>query len=104
MAASPPENPADREPVYLPGTYTSTGSGWDDGLTVSVTVGEYSIAEINIVQHRETPEVGTRAFDPIAKDMLKNNSADVGTVSGAAITSKSVIAAVKDALARAQTP
>lgn len=36
--------------------------------------------------------------------MLKNNSADVGTVSGAAITSKSVIAAVKDALAKAQKP
>lgn len=106
MGVSAPENnlsDADKEPVYLPGTYTGTGSGWGD-ITVSVTVDEYSITDIRVIQHTETAGVGTRAFNPLAEAMLKRNSADVDAVSGSTITSNGVIAAVKDALAKAQKP
>lgn len=106
MGVSAPENnlsDTDKEPVYLPGTYTGTGSGWGD-ITVSITVDEYSITDIRVIQHTETAGVGTRAFNPLAEAMLKRNSADVDAVSGSTITSNGVIAAVKDALAKAQKP
>lgn len=91
------------ETAYTPGTYIGTGSGWND-ITVSVTVDDYNITDIRIIQHAETPGVGTRAFDPLIESILQCNSADVDTVSGATITSKGVSAAVENALAQARKP
>lgn len=89
------------EAAYIPGTYIGTGSGWDE-ITVSVTVDEYRITDIKIIQHTETPGTGTRAFEPLTEAILKRNSADVDAVSGSTITSKGIIAAVEDALSKAQ--
>lgn len=90
--------------AYIPGTYTGTGSGWDS-ITVSVTVDEYSITGINVIEDNETVGVGSpRPLNQMIESILKKNSTDVDTVSGATITSNGVIAAVKDALAKAQKP
>lgn len=101
---APASGPTAGEPIYLPGTYTGTGSGWDS-ITVSVTVDAYSITEIKVIEDNETVGVGSpRPLNQIIESILKKNSTDVDTVSGATITSNGVIAAVKDALTKAQKP
>lgn len=92
------------EAAYIPGAYTGTGSGWDN-ITVSVTVDEYSITGIKVIEDNETVGVGSpRPLNQMIESILKKNSTDVDTVSGATITSNGVIAAVKDALTKAQKP
>ena len=59
------------------------------------------MAAIEVVEHHETPNIGTIAIDTLPKAMIDKQSADVDIVAGASVTSTAMIQAVKDAMAQA---
>lgn len=95
----------DTETIYIPGTYTGIGTGFNsrENITVSVTVDNNRIASITVDGHSETAGVGTKAFDPLTDAIIAANGTDVDAVSGATITSRGFIEAVNNALGQALT-
>ncbi len=81
--------------------YLGVGSGGMGGdITVKITMDGAKISHIEVVKQSETEGIGSRAFEEMLPKMLETQSADVDGVSGATMTSKAFIAAVKDALSK----
>lgn len=72
--------------------------GYGGTLRVNVTLDGGKITAVQVLEHKETQNVGTRAIDTLPDAIVKAGSPDVDTVTGATVTSKAIIAAVKDAL------
>ena len=97
----------------VPGTYEGSAQGMNDVLTVSVTVTEDKIEDVQVTAHQETPGIGAplgygtdgaEGDTPIAvipSRIVENQSITVDSVTGATITSYAVMGAVKDALTKA---
>ncbi len=56
------------------------------------------ITDIEVVYHNETKGVSTNAMDIIISSIIEKQTLDVDTVTGATVTSKALINAVKDAI------
>ena len=82
------------------GEYEGSAKGYGGELTVRVTIKDGKIADIKVVSHNETPEY-FKAASAILDTMIKNNTFDVDTVSGATITSNALKSAVSKALIKA---
>ena len=99
--------------AMVPGTYEGSAQGMNDVLTVSVTVTEDKIEDVQVTAHQETPGIGAplgygtdgaEGDTPIAvipSRIVENQSITVDSVTGATITSYAVMGAVKDALTKA---
>lgn len=87
--------------AYVPGSYTTTAEGNNGAIKLTVMVSDTAITDIKVVEQGETTGLGDVAIDQIISEIIKNNSTAVDTVSGATVSSKAVIAAVDEALARA---
>lgn len=87
---------------YIPGVYKGTAKGWMGDIVVSVTVDESRILAISVGDHSETAGIGTKAVDSLPDAIIKANTLDVDVVSGATVTSKSILNAVNDALQKAE--
>lgn len=83
---------------FTPGTYTGTSSGHEAGITVTVTVDETSITEVEVDVSNETPTIGAVQGDALKAQILEAQSADIDGVSGATETSQGVIRALTAAL------
>lgn len=83
---------------FVAGRYKGTSQGFGGELEVEVVVSEDSIKEVKVVSHTETEGIGTKAIDEIPKEIVKANSLDIDSISGATVTSKAIINASKDAL------
>ncbi|MDO5332297.1 MAG: FMN-binding protein, partial [Bacillota bacterium] len=59
------------------------------------------LKDVKIVSHKETAGIADPAINDLPKEMVKAQSADVDSISGATITSDAIKEAVKDALAKA---
>lgn len=81
-----------------PGTYEGTGTGKRGDITVSVTVGERTLEDIQVVSHIESPVMSDNALEILPKKMLALQKIDVDTVSGATLTSMGLIEAVTNAV------
>jgi uncharacterized protein with FMN-binding domain len=79
--------------------YSGSASGMEGQVVVRVSCAGGVISNVEVVSHNETPGIGTRAVDAIPPAIVKANSADVDVVSGATVTSRAIMEAVKDALA-----
>lgn len=86
---------------YTPGTYTGTSSGHEAGITVTVTVDETSITDVEIDVSNETPTIGAIQGDALKAQILEAQSAEIDGVTGATETSQGVIRALNSALAEA---
>ncbi len=93
--------PAMAEGTYTPGTYTGTGAGHENGLSVTVTVDENSITEVKVDVSNETPLIGGLAGEELEAQILAAQGAEIDGVSGATETSGGVKRALADALAQA---
>ena len=99
--------------AMVPGTYEGSAQGMNDVLTVSVTVTEDKIEDVQVTAHQETPGIGAplgygtdgaEGDTPIAvipSRIVENQSITVDSVTDATITSYAVMGAVKDALTKA---
>lgn len=89
--------------VLKPGTYTATVESYQhEHVTVSVTVDENRILDVEIVELTDFPSTVTevpRAEIPAA--IVENQSYNVDAVTGATFTSNSIKAAVRDCLEQA---
>lgn len=83
---------------YVDGTYEGIGKGREGDITVKVIVENSSITSIEIISNNETPGLYEAARDGIVEEIIKTQSIEVDTVTGATETSKGILAAVKDAL------
>src|SRR5690606_15262821 len=83
---------------YTAGTYEGSAEGFGGKLDVEVTLSADKIEKVEIKSHGETEGIGTKAIEALPSEFVNKNSVDVDIVTGATITSKAIIAAVKDAM------
>ncbi len=86
---------------YKAGTYTGVAEGRNGDVKVEVTVSSNKIESVKVVEQQETESIASDALTQIPEDIVKNQTANVDTVSGATITSNAIINAAKDALEQA---
>ncbi len=86
-----------------PGTYTATQNGYQRRhVTVSVTVDEKSITDVQIVECTDNPITVTKTpCEQIPAAIVANQTYNVDAVTGATITSNAIKFAVKDCLDQA---
>ena len=83
-------------------TITTTVSGvFGEPVVVETVADENGIYSVTVVQHNETPGIGSVAVDQIPGMILEAQSTDVDALSGATETSNAIKAAVAAALAEA---
>ena len=78
-------------------TGEGTAEGHNGDLKAVVTFDGDKISKIDL-EHEETEGLGDKAADSLVEKIVANNSVSVDTVSGATVTSKAVIEAVKAAI------
>ena len=89
------------EGAYTPGTYTSQAAGIGN-VSVTVTVDETGITDVELNLDEETPEIGQAAGETLKASILETQGADIEVVSGASVTSNAVAQAVADCLKQAE--
>lgn len=91
----------DTDAGFRDGVYTGSAQGFGGAITVRVQIGDGEIRSVNVVSHNgETPAYYAKAKAVIA-EILKKQSTDVDTVSGATYSSAGILNAVADALNKA---
>lgn len=83
------------------GTFTGTAQGMGGDVTVTLTLADNVITDVQIVGDKETPDIGGAAIPTLADEIKSTNSVNVDTVSGATVTSNAVIEAATAALSSA---
>lgn len=89
---------AEADGLYTPGTYEGSAGGFGGEIRVSVTLSADKIENVEVISHKETEGIGTKAIEALPAEIAAKNSFDVDVVSGATISSKGIMAAVKDAM------
>lgn len=92
----------DKKIIYNEGTFQGVGEGHVGPIKVEVVTDKYSIKEIKVIEHEETPVIYDIVYDKITSKVIKANDSEVDVVTGATYTSKGYIAAIKDALEKAK--
>ncbi len=91
--------------TYTAGTYTATAKGKIADITVEVTFTENAIAEVKVVDHKETLGLGygvsTAPIDMFPGLIVENQSLDIDVVTNATVTGNALLAAVADTVAQA---
>jgi len=87
---------ASKTPTYTPGTYTYSAMGHNAPFTVNTTFTEHAITDIDTSDNLESLGLGRYALTTLTAEIIKNQSLDVDTISGATLTSTALISAVKD--------
>lgn len=99
------ESKAKGSNTYKPGTYTINTNGMKGEMIVDVTFDEKSITEVKVVEHKETYGIGygmeTTPIEVLPKKIVEKQSIGVDTITGATLTSKFLLGAVKDAVVEA---
>ena len=89
------------ESKWNDGEYEGTAEGMHGDMEVSVTIEKGKISKIDIVSQAETEGVSDVAVERVPEDIIKKQSTEVDTVSGATESSKTIISAVEEALNKA---
>ena len=103
--SSAPEPEPDPEPTlkYQNGTFTGTGEGYYGKVTVSVTISDDVITSVTVDSYIDDDDYFGDAQSAVIPSILSAQSPDVSAVSGATYSSKGIMSAVRDALAKAET-
>ena len=87
---------------YKAGTYTGTGTGHGGDITVSVTLSDSAIENIEVTESNETSGFGDVAAEHIISEILENQSLNVDAVSGCTISALGIRNAIDNALESAE--
>ena len=87
--------------LFTPGTYSGEAQGIFVPVKVMVQVSENEIQTVLIDATGETPELGGIAAEKMAMSIIRAQTPNVDTVSGATVTSKAIIAAATEAVEKA---
>ncbi len=100
-----PETPSEEIPEetakMTPGVYTVTQQGFHGEFTIEVEVGEDSIKDISVVSTVDSAGIGDRAQKLLAASIVENQSTKVDIISGATISSLTMLSAARNALKEA---
>ena len=88
---------------YADGTYTGTASGYRGMTTVQVTVEGGIIKSVDIVSSGDDFQYLNKVEPIVIPSIIRTQSTDVATVSGATFTSRAIINAVANALGTMST-
>jgi electron transport complex protein RnfG len=83
------------------GAYEGQASGFEGPIKVKVTVASGQIADIQVVEERESPDVGGKALPKMSGKIISAQDLGVDNVSGATLSSEGIKAAVLNALKKA---
>ena len=83
---------------YQDGTYEGSARGFKGLITVSVTVENGLITDIEDVSNNDTPSFFERCWSVVTGDIIEAQSTDVDAVTGATYSSVGIMDAVADAL------
>ena len=89
--------------TYTPGTYTGEAQGFGGTVSVTITVDANKITDVTVKGDKETKTVGGAHLDELKDEILKAQSADIDTVSGATLTSNGVKEAAEKAIEAAKS-
>lgn len=95
-----PAQAAKADASSVDGTYTGTGTGRNGDITLSVTIADGKITQIENVSNKETPKYWAEAVKLFDSILAANGTDGVDAVSGATLSSDGILAAVDDALRR----
>ena len=87
---------------YVDGVYYGTGEGFEDDITLAVTIKDQCIQNIQVVASQDDAPFFDRALR-LLDQMIAEQTTDVDTVSGATYSSIGLIEAVQEAIAEAKT-
>ncbi len=86
---------------YADGVYEGTGHGFNANIKVSVTITDGKIADVEVLEHEETPGIGSVALPEYCKQTVDTQGLDLDVVSSASNTLRGYKEAVNDALSKA---
>ena len=92
---------ADEAGAYTPGTYTAAAQGLGGNVTVTVTVDENAITDLEIDGPGETPDIGGAAIETLKPAILEGQGINFDSIAGATVTTEAVRTALSDALNQA---
>ncbi len=87
--------------IFTPGAYTAEEQGHNGPVTVTVTVSEDKIENIDVNADGETQAIAGPAIESVVEDILASQGLGVDAVSGATVSTNAIIAAVTAALKEA---
>ena len=88
--------------LFKAGTYEATGKdGFKGDIKIKTTFSNDKIEKIEIVESKETPDIGGKAIDTLSKDIVENQSLGLDAISGATFSSKAFLAAIEDCATQA---
>lgn len=87
---------------YKDGVYEGTGKGNNGEIKVKVTVEGGNVVAVELVEHSETDGIYQTAEESVTAQIIKKQTTEVDTVSGATNTSKGIMEAVAQALSTAK--
>ncbi len=85
---------------FTDGVYEGTGTGNNGEIRVEVTVKDGNITVVKLVEHSETDGIYQGAESNVVTDIIRKQTTEVDTVTGATNTSKGIMEAVKNALSK----
>lgn len=83
------------------GVYEGQAGGFEGDIKVQVTMAGGKVADIQVLEEHETPDVGGKALPQVSEKIMSAQDLNVDNVSGATFSSEGVKAAVTDALLKA---
>jgi uncharacterized protein with FMN-binding domain len=83
------------------GTYTGTATGFQPGMVVEVSVKGGKISAVKVTESNDTPRWLNAVLSVLPGRVVKANSTDVDTVTGATFSSEGLLSAVENALQKA---
>ena len=83
------------------GTYEAAAKGFHGDVKIAVTVDENAITAIEVLEQSETEGIGTPVYEPLIKQALETQSAQLDTVSGATVTCNAFMEALANAMTKA---
>jgi uncharacterized protein with FMN-binding domain len=83
------------------GSYPGKAEGVHGEIDLTVTVEKGKISRIEVTKQEEAAGVSDAAFAEVPRRIIEKQSTAVDAVSGASMTSKAIMAAAQDALAKA---
>lgn len=86
---------------YTPGTYSASAKGIGSDVVVTMTFDEQSITDVVIDVSGETPDLGGKIGEQMAKAILDAQSADVDAVTGVTVTSDAIRSAAAECISQA---
>ena len=86
---------------FAPGTYTATRQGMHGDVTVQVTLSADALESVEVTENDDTQMISTYAVDLVPEEIVRYQTLDVDSATGATMTSAAIFGAVQDCLDQA---